>query len=158
MRRWLAIVFLTTCACSTNDSTDADGGEQVTDLGTCSSPLDASAYPLSALPSGQSCTPQTNCTMPINVCSSDPYASPAIYECACTNGAWNCRLSVPSQDPCAGDAGDDAGGGLSDASDATVDSPLDASIDSPADGTPDAPADANDAALPDAGLDASDAS
>jgi hypothetical protein len=126
----LALVHL---ACNADDESSG-ASDDVTDLGVCPSSYDAAAfakYPLSSLPTGQGCTPNTDCYMPVDTCAAD-LASPGggvdqtVYECDCFDAGWVCAATAPLPscvEAGVADSGEDAPSGDSsaDASDAAVD-------------------------------------
>jgi hypothetical protein len=123
------VLALAHLACNADDESTS-AGDDVNDLGVCQSSYDAAfaKYPPSSLPTGQACTPNTDCYMPVDTCPAD-FASPGggveqtVYECDCLDAGWVCTATalLPSC-PEAGvaDSGEDAPSGDSavDAADA----------------------------------------
>jgi hypothetical protein len=125
----LALVHL---ACNADDESNS-AADDVNDLGVCQSSYDAAfaKYPFSSLPTGQACTPSTDCYMPVDTCAAD-FASPGggvdqtVYECDCSDAGWVCTATTPlpsCQEAGVADAGEDAPSGDSsdDATDGSVD-------------------------------------
>jgi hypothetical protein len=154
-------------ACSSDDSSGADGGVDDQNLGTCQTgyPTDGGKFPLSALPSGTACTGATSCTLPVDTCAADlASANGGVnlteYECDCLGGGWTCYAAVVVDDSCADasavvadDAGTDGAAVDGASPEASVDAGADAATEASAgDASEDAPA------SDDGGSDASDAS